>query len=428
MANILMDCAVAEGHMIPMLNIAEWLTTQGHQIVWVGGRFYEEKIKKSGATFYPMPEALDPKDESYYELYPELAKLKGFEQVKYYYEMVFQIPIPEFVATYQAICEDFKPDVLIGDPATFGLYVFSEITQIPLIDIHVIPILYRRKGVPPFGLGLQPISGWLGRFRDDLIYTMMDVFGYSMKDAINKARAIFELPAHGCPYNDYFNSFARVLLVTVPGLDFGGHGMPDHIQYIGPVMPKPKKSFDLPEWWDKLKTDKKVVLITQGTLANNVDDLMLPAIEALKDEDLMIVAVPFHGSRENLPENVLTAEFIPFADLMPLVDIMVTNGGFGGINKALSEGVPVVISGVTEDKMEVSARVAYSGAGINMKTNNPSPAKVKKAVFEVLNNPSYKTSAEKIQLEINACNPLESVAKAVEEITANNLVPTELEA
>ena len=52
---------------------------------------------------------------------------------------------------------------------------------------------------------------------------------------------------------------------------------------------------------------------------------------------------------------------------------MVTNGGYGGVQIALSYGVPLVVAGTTEDKPEVAARVAWSGAGINLKTATPAP-------------------------------------------------------
>jgi hypothetical protein len=52
--------------------------------------------------------------------------------------------------------------------------------------------------------------------------------------------------------------------------------------------------------------------------------------------------------------------------------VMVTNGGYGGVQMALSYGVPLVVAGASEDKPEVGARVAWSGAGLNLKTGKPS--------------------------------------------------------
>ena len=62
---------------------------------------------------------------------------------------------------------------------------------------------------------------------------------------------------------------------------------------------------------------------------------------------------------------------IPHDLLLPKVDVMVTNGGYGAVQRALSMGVPLVVAGNTEDKPEVAARVAWAGAGVNLKTGTP---------------------------------------------------------
>lgn len=64
-----------------------------------------------------------------------------------------------------------------------------------------------------------------------------------------------------------------------------------------------------------------------------------------------------------LPSNTFIAEYIPHDVLLPRVDVMITNGGYGAVQRAVSTGVPLVVAGNTEDKPEVAARVAWSGRG-----------------------------------------------------------------
>jgi UDP:flavonoid glycosyltransferase YjiC (YdhE family) len=96
------------------------------------------------------------------------------------------------------------------------------------------------------------------------------------------------------------------------------------------------------------------------------------------------------------------AEFLPYDALFEKVDVFVSNGGYGGIHFALRAGVPIVVAGMTEDKAEVSARVTWTGTGISLRTNTPSPEKVAAAVDEVLADPSYRAAAERIGAEIAA--------------------------
>ena len=72
---------------------------------------------------------------------------------------------------------------------------------------------------------------------------------------------------------------------------------------------------------------------------------------------------------------------------------MVTNGGYGAVQRALATGVPLVVAGDTEDKPEVAARVAWSGAGIDLRTGAPTAKAVRHAVREVLGDGRYQPLA-----------------------------------
>jgi UDP:flavonoid glycosyltransferase YjiC (YdhE family) len=136
--------------------------------------------------------------------------------------------------------------------------------------------------------------------------------------------------------------------------------------------------------------------------------LLVPTICALANSDVLVVAAT--GGRPisdlldrfggRLPDNVRAAEFLPYAELLRKTAVMVTNGGFGGVQQALTAGVPLVVAGDTEDKPEVAARVAWAGAGVNLWTGAPSPARLGRAVAKVLRDPRYRLAAQRLQREI----------------------------
>jgi UDP:flavonoid glycosyltransferase YjiC (YdhE family) len=93
------------------------------------------------------------------------------------------------------------------------------------------------------------------------------------------------------------------------------------------------------------------------------------------------------------PANAVLDAYIPFTEIVPLADVMVTNGGFGGIQTALSYGVPVVGAGNSEDHMENNARVKWSGTGVSLRSEKQSAKAVGAAVREILGDPSYRRRA-----------------------------------
>jgi UDP:flavonoid glycosyltransferase YjiC (YdhE family) len=59
----------------------------------------------------------------------------------------------------------------------------------------------------------------------------------------------------------------------------------------------------------------------------------------------------------------------------------------------MSFGIPIVAAGLTEDKANVNARIAWSGVGINLATNEPTPLALNEAVRTVLATPTYRSHA-----------------------------------
>ena len=82
---------------------------------------------------------------------------------------------------------------------------------------------------------------------------------------------------------------------------------------------------------------------------------------------------------------------------MPKVRVFVTNGGYGGLHFALGHGVPIVVAGDTEDKMETTRRVEWSGAGINLRTGTPTQAQIATAVERVLSERHFRERAVALQ-------------------------------
>jgi UDP:flavonoid glycosyltransferase YjiC (YdhE family) len=165
------------------------------------------------------------------------------------------------------------------------------------------------------------------------------------------------------------------------------------------------------------------VHVTQGTLDNaDLGRLLLLGIEALADDDVLVVATtggpdpaPF---RRRLPANARLERFIPHDQLLPHCSAMVTNGGYGGVQRALANGVPLVVAGDSEDKPEVAARVHWSGVGVDLHTGRPSKAMIARAVRRVLTRPSYRERAAALQAEIAASDPLGAICDGLAELTA----------
>jgi UDP:flavonoid glycosyltransferase YjiC (YdhE family) len=204
-------------------------------------------------------------------------------------------------------------------------------------------------------------------------------------------------PLSMTPFDSVVALADAYMQLTVPSFEFP-RDLPPSVHFVGtpPMIPN---QAPLPSWADELDGSRKVVLVTQGTLANHNFGLLIgPTLAALANEpDLLVVATaggrPVDAIPGPIPANARLASYLPFEWLLPKVDILVTNGGYGSVNQAMSFGIPLVTAGLTEDKADVNARVAWSGVGIDLATNEPTPQALREAVRTVLEAPIYRRRA-----------------------------------
>ena len=105
--------------------------------------------------------------------------------------------------------------------------------------------------------------------------------------------------------------------------------------------------------------------------------------------------------------------------LLPKTDVFVTNGGYGGVQYALRYGLPIVTSSGHEDKPEVAARIAWSGVGLRLKTEEPTPGAAGAAVRSILNDPAFRVHAQHIAASMSQAGGLPQLAKLVDQHASN---------
>ena len=291
----------------------------------------------------------------------------------------------------------------------------------PIVTCGVIPLtLFSRDTAPP-GLGIAPRSGVVGGVRNRVLNVVVRrlVFGGVQREIDAHARALV-----GAPLNDFFLDTGRssdaYVQFTVPSFEYARSDAPANLEFLGPVIAPSSREVPLPPWWDDLDGHRPVILVSQGTLANlDLGELIGPTIEALAGEDVLVVVAGGGGTMaaRALPANVRFADFLDYSRLMPRVDVFVTNGGYGSLHAALAHGVPIVVAGDTEDKVETAARVAWSGVGINLRTGTPTPTALRAAVCRVLRDPGYHQRAHRVATDIAASPGPEGILPIIERLT-----------
>jgi UDP:flavonoid glycosyltransferase YjiC (YdhE family) len=402
MARFLIMTVPYPGHLAPCLPIVRKLVERGHEVVWITGREFEASVEDTGARFHPLPKENDPNGMEVYDFHPELKNLKGLAQIKFWLKHVCIDASSRDIREIEIVLDDFPADVLIGDPMAFGLAFKSEMGGLPLAGISLLPLSLPSQDTASWGLGLLPGNNLVKKVRNRLInfFTYRILFRNLTIYTNTVRRELGLKPLNGSFFEGMWKIPSLIMHISTPVFEYPRSDQPEHFHFIGPILLESDPGFEPPYWWSDLDGSEPVVLVNQGTLATNQDDLIIPTIRGLKEERMLVIAVPAkEGQLPELSANVRAETFIPFDHLLPHVDVMVTNGGYGGTQFALAHGIPLVVAGGTEDKMEVAARVEWAGVGINLKKQRPSPREICAAVKEVLANPVYRENAKRIQAD-----------------------------
>lgn len=75
---------------------------------------------------------------------------------------------------------------------------------------------------------------------------------------------------------------------------------------------------------------------------------------------------------------------------MRKVDVLVSNGGYGTVQQSLRAGVPMIISGVGQDKLHTGVLVNYTGFGIYHAMPQVTPELLTVAFDEIVKNATYR--------------------------------------
>ena len=424
---ILIASTPMTGHLNPLLTIGRLLIAEGHEVVGLTGSALRERIEGIGAQFQPLPAGADLDLRDILSVVPELKDIApGLEWLRVAIERLFVDTVPVQHKGLQQVLRDFPAEIVIGDDMFFGVLpmLLGPRSKRPPIVLCGISILHwRREDGAPHFLGLPPATTQAQLNEYAAISQEHDgVVNQPLARRLNRSLKDLGVgPLSMTLYDSVVELADAYMQMTVPSFEFP-RDIPPSVHFIGalPIIPN---QAPLPAWAHELDGSRKVVLVTQGTLANhNFGLLIAPTLAALANEpDLLVVVTaggrPIDAIPGPIPGNARLASYLPFEWMLPKVDVFVTNGGYGSVNQAMSFGIPLVTAGLTEDKADVNARVAWSGVGIDLATNEPSPQALRQAVRTMLDKPNYRWRAWLMAEEFDEIDTRSEILRIVSQVS-----------
>lgn len=404
----------ATGHVLPMQAVAQALVRRGHEVVWLASPDQQARVEASGARFVATDEVVKA------DVVLKTAEPTTLEGCA---EALFGGRLAAQVADLRRVLASYAPDCLLNDALPQGAAALYDLGEVPL---------FATLGVVPLYLPGQD-AGAQQHAPTSALGTLLSQHAWTLP-VINPQREALGLKPLAA--SDVVQYSAQVhIQASCPSLEY--HQPMPQTHYVGPLVSHSTQAPDLPVWWDDVLAaaasgSRQIIGITQGTFAMDPTSLLIPAIEALRDDPSLLLVVPSPheatirarlGKKKTQSENedednVRIAPWVPYDQLLPLCAALVTNGGYGSVTQALAAGVPLVCAGTSEDKKDTAARVRHVGAGVDLGTERPDVESMRAAVKAVLEDARYKESAVRIRDELRAQGGAAKACRLLEESIA----------
>lgn len=375
MARILAYTSPARGHLYPLTPILDELHRRGHDISVRTLASEVPLMRSRGFEAEPISSSVET-------LVHDDWRGKNPRQA-------LAIAVSGFCARAEYDAADLEqaiaaesPDVLLVDINSWGGLAAAEKWGGPWAAFCPYPLALRSRDAPPFGPGLPPARGPLGRLRDRLLRpVVMGTIEKTMLPSLNRVRAQIGLPPLE-QADDMFRRPPLVLYMTAEPFEYPRSDWPENVVMVGPCAWEPPA--EPPQWLDSI--DRPIVLVTTSSEFQNDGRLVATALEALADEPVHVVATLPAGDPADYatPANAHVERFLPHGPVLDRAACVVTHGGMGATQKALARGIPVCAVPFGRDQLEVARRVEVARAGTRLPAKKLNAERLRSKVREAM--------------------------------------------
>lgn len=375
------------GHILPTVAVGQQLIDRGHTIAWAGHPATLGPLLPPGARVIPI--AAEFSGQRLAEIRSRSLGLRSTAAFRFLWAEVL-IPLARsMVPAVTAAVNDFRPDVLVVDQqAPAGALVA------------------RQRGLP------WATSATTSAELTDQFTTMPKVGAWARQCLFDFQHDFAVANPVDLRFSDHLVLIFSTIALLGPGCEFPGHYV-----FVGPSMGERAGVPDFP--WKWLDPHRQHVLVSLGTLNQEAGrrffTTALAAVTPLADRLQAIIVAPPHLI-DSLPDHVLVREFVPQLDLLPHLHAVVCHAGHNTVCETLTHGIPLVVAPIRDDQPVIANQVTTAGAGIRVHFSRVSAVELRTALTAVLDNPSYRSAAQRIQTSFIAAGGAAVAADHLEKL------------
>ncbi|HEX8754195.1 MAG TPA: nucleotide disphospho-sugar-binding domain-containing protein [Solirubrobacterales bacterium] len=281
------------------------------------------------------------------------------------------------VGDFEAALAAAEPDLALVDVNTFGAKAVAEREGIPWAESRPYLLEDRAPGLPPFGFGLRPMRGPLGRLRDGALGALGARFDRTSRlPTANAGRLAAGLPALGSA-EEARHRAPLTLYFTAEPFEYR-RPLPPGVLMVGASSWEPPTGAGALEGIPR--DSRPLALVACSSEFQDDGAIAVAALEGMA-ADWRLVLTTAGVDPADLPArgDAVLARYLPHGPLLERAAVVVCHGGMGIAQKALAHGVPVCVVPWGRDQLDVAAHVVHAGAGTRLSRRRLSPARLARA-------------------------------------------------
>src|SRR5258708_1143412 len=397
------------GHLNATTAVARRLQSRGHEVIFIGVPYTEPFVRAAGLTFVPYCEEEFPVG-SMNEAYAPVAKMHGFEAVRYTCEKVFSPLTRAALKHLQRKLEETGVEALVLDPIHFFVELVPIKMGIPYVDIWCAQH-FDFSGSTPITLFNCPNNTppeALPQIGEVMLPVLEEAIPYADRNGLN------------INWQEPGSTLSKLAVITqVPKeFDFSGISLPANFHYAGPFHDdQGREPVPFPR---ELLNGKPLIYASLGTLVNGLDHVYRAILEAATElpEVQLVLSVGQSINPDELqpiPSNAIIVRTAPQLELLKGAALCMTHAGLNTTLEALAQGVPMVALPIAYDQPGVAARIKYHGVGESLEVETLTGQELLGAIRKVLDNPSYRERARYFKEVIAKGHGLDVAADVIEQ-------------
>lgn len=381
-SRILFTCRPLSGHFDPLLPLAEAARAAGHTVGFASGDPVVGRARDAGFLAFEAGPP-DTFRAEWAPRFPHFTALVGDAQREFFFAEIFaNLELVPRAVDLEPIMSAWQPRLVVHEVAELAAPLVSTSLGIPYVDVGYGALVPRALLI---SAGTAAAPHWRARQLEP--HPLAGLFRHLYIDP--------------CP----------------PALQNPEIADLTTVQQLQPIVTAEHR--DLRPPWLRELPHHQTVYVTLGTIWNTDIDLFRLAIEALHDRVNLIVTI----GRQNQPEmfgpqpaGVVIRSYIPQDQLLPWCDAAVVHGGSGTMLGALAHGVPLLVLPQGADQWNNAERISAAGAGRPLLRDEVTLDTIRNGITAILNEPSYRLAATKIQHEIRAMPSAPETITRIEEL------------